>query len=238
MTSYNPWPLGALPESWQRREPEEIRRLGYEWSDAREINQIFEENLASFSGSKFAVLTDSCSNALFLALKRREVIGEVEIPLRTYVSVANQILHAGGTPVFRDYAWSGVYELGSTGILDSAARFTGGMFAGDGYLQCLSFQIKKRLPIGRGGAILTNSEEDYLWLRRAVYDGRDLSSSYDSVDHVTFPGWHFYMTPEDAARGLLILNELGKEYPDTMTSDHYPPLNKWSPFSRFKVQVS
>ena len=162
MSPYNPWPLGKLRDSWRRPEPELIRNLGFEWSDPRDINDIFAKQLAEYAGSKYAVLTDSCTNALFLCLKLRGVTGDVVIPKQTYASLPMQIIHAGARPVFEDKLWSGMYELGNTGIFDSAARFTSGMFKGvEGNLQCLSFQIKKRLPIGRGGAVLTNSKSDF-----------------------------------------------------------------------------
>lgn len=235
MVHYNPWPLGALPANWQRPEPEMIRSLGYSWDDPRDINKIFANKIADYAGSKFAVLTDSCTNAIFLSLKLRNISGVVEVPRHTYVSVPMQVVHAGAVPKFVDSQWSGIYELGNTGIFDSAARFTKGMFVGSpGALQCLSFQIKKRLPIGRGGAILTNSKDDYEWLSRAVYDGRDLDSPYDSGSHVSMMGWHSYMTPEDAARGLLLLDQIPENNPDTMGYENYPDVTNWSPFASNK----
>ena len=227
MTHYNPWPLGKLPGEWQRPEPNAIRELGYEWNDPRDIVTMFEERLAEYAGSRYAVVTDSCSNALFLALKFRDLTPgtEIGIPDRTYVSVPQQVHFAGYKPVLQDRSWTGAYELEGAGIVDSAARFRRGMFFGGDVLQCLSFQIKKRLPIGRGGAILTDSREAADWLKFASYDGRDLNSPYDSPDHPKGLGWHFYMTPEDAARGLLILRELGDDLGDTMGHPHYPRLS-------------
>ena len=224
---YNPWPLGSLPQEMQRPEPQALRDNGYSWEDPRDIVGLFESKLAAYAGSKFAVLTDSCSNALFLSMKLREVTGAVKIPAQTYVSLPMQIRHAGASPVFEDYEWSGLYQLGDTGIWDSAARFTRNMFVGNGALQCLSFQIKKRLPIGRGGAILTDSFEEYEKLKYMSYDGRDLTVPYSSRQHVKSFGWHHYMTPEDAARGILLMDMLPESNPDTMTSQHYPDLRDW-----------
>lgn len=225
--NYNPWPLGSLPPNMQRPEPAEIKSRGYEWEDPRDIVGLFENKLAEYAGSKFAVLTDSCSNALFLAMKLRGVHGPIDIPAQTYVSLPMQIHHAGATPVFRDLEWSGLYQLGETGIWDSAARFTRNMFVGNGALQCLSFQIKKRLPIGRGGAILTDDPEEYAKLKYMSYDGRDLTLPYSSEVHVKSLGWHCYMTPEDAARGILLMDMLPEVNDDTMTHDHYPDLRAW-----------
>jgi len=101
------------------------------------------------------------------------------------------------------------------------------MFVGGSALQCLSFQIKKRLPIGRGGAILTDDPVEYEKLKYMSYDGRDLTLPYASDKHVKALGWHCYMTPEDAARGILIMDMLPETNPDTMTHDHYPDLRNW-----------
>lgn len=225
---YNPWPLGALPEEMQRPEPALILGRGYTWDDPRDIVGIFERKLASYAGSKYAVATDSCSNALFLALKLRQASGVIEIPAQTYASVPMQIVHAGARPRYIDMDWTGIYQLGTTGIWDSAARFTKNMYVGNDALQCLSFQIKKRLPIGRGGAILTNDPSDYAKLKLMTYDGRNLETPYTSLDHITTLGWHYYMTPEDAARGILLLDMLPEVNMDTMGASHYPDLRNWT----------
>jgi dTDP-4-amino-4,6-dideoxygalactose transaminase len=232
MTSYNPWPLGALPEEWQRQEPYLIRELGYSWDDPRQIVGIFEKKLADYAGSKYAITTDCCSNAIFLCLKYLNYHGTVQIPKQTYVSVPMQIIHAGASVEFIDKKWSGVYDLLGTNIIDGAGRFRKGMYENKESLQILSFQIKKRLPIGKGGAILTNSKEAYDWLKYSSYDGRDLNSPYDSIDHVKSLGWHFYMTPEDAARGILIMDQLGEDLPDVMSYSNYPDLTQMSVFRK------
>lgn len=231
MAHYNPWPLGRLPDEWQRPEPALLKEAGYEWDDPRDILDIFEQKLAKFSGSKYAVAVDCCSNALFLSLTFRGISGQtISIPRNTYISVPMQIIHAGGKPELVDQHWQGLYELGNTGVFDGAARFTKGMFVGGDALQTLSFQIKKRLPIGRGGAILTNSKEAYEWLKLASYDGRNLNSPYDSIGHVKTLGWHYYMTPEDAARGILIMDQLPPNMDDIMDWTHYPDIDRMAPF--------
>lgn len=222
--TYNSWPLGRLPVAWQRPEPELIRHLGYIWDDPRDIIGIFEEKLAKYAGSKYAVVVDCDSNALFLSLKYRNATGEISIPKRTYVSVPMQIIHAGCTPILRDDEWSGLYELNPLDIYDSAVRFTENMYVGGNALQVLSFQIKKRVPIGRGGAILTDDAEAYRWLKLSTYDGRDMTTPYTDPNHVKKLGWHFYMTPEDAARGIWLMDQLPAVNPDTGNHENYPDL--------------
>lgn len=116
-SNYNSWPLGRLPTEFQRPEPQLIREDGYEWDDPRDIVLLFEEKLAKYADSKFAVVTDCASNALFLSLKYRQAAGEVTIPARTYVSVPMQIIHAGCQPRFENISWSGIYELKPWNIL-------------------------------------------------------------------------------------------------------------------------
>lgn len=233
-THYNPWPLGKLPEHFQRPEPGLVRELGVDWDDPREINQEFESRLARHSGSRYAVLTDCCTNAISLCLNYSLQVGRLapqdtlEIPTRTYVSVPMAIHHAGLRFRLREYAWTGEYEIGVSGIYDSAARFTKDSFGSGALAKCLSFQIKKRLPIGRGGAILTNNKQLYEWAKLAVYDGRDLKTKYDSADHVRSLGWHYYMTPEDAARGIILMAQLPEINPDMMDHSHYPDLRNWA----------
>jgi hypothetical protein len=227
--SYNPWPIGTLPEKFRRQELILLRQAGYVYDDPREINTIFEEKLANYAGCKYAVLVDSASSGLFLSLKYKRLKELIIIPEKTYISVPMQIYHSGCTVGLSNIEWSGIYELGNTKIFDSSTRFTPDMFVGgEESLQVLSFQIKKRLPIGRGGVVLTNSLDAYNWIKLSSYDGRDLSIPYDSGNHVKSIGWHMYMTPEDAARGILLMDMLGnQQYPDTATSNSYPNLTGW-----------
>ena len=55
------------------------------------------------------------------------------------------------------------------------------------------------------GAILTDNYEAYLWFKRARFSGRRECSYHD--DNFDMLGWNFYMMPELAARGLLLINQ-------------------------------
>ena len=41
--SYKSWPLGQLPQEFQRPELEQIKKLGYKWKEPRDVITIFEE---------------------------------------------------------------------------------------------------------------------------------------------------------------------------------------------------
>ena len=102
---------------------------------------------------------------------------------------------------------------------------------GDNSLQVVSFQLKKRVPIGRGGMILTNNEEAYRWLKKAVYDGRDLTIGYMD-DDFEFAGWHMYMTPEDAARGIILMDQIPEVNEDSGGWNNYSDLSTKGVFKR------
>lgn len=188
---------------------------------AFEVVDMFEEELAEYTGAPYAVAVDSGTNALFLSLLYRQQTS-VSIPRKTYVGVAQAALNAGYVIEWRDEDWHGAYELGPLDIWDAAKRFRRGMYA-TGSLMCLSFQAGKILPIGRGGAILTDRLEAASWLKRARFDGRTEGGCCDEWERFTTPGHHMYMTPPDAARGLWLLTYLPDDNPDQV--DEYPDLS-------------
>lgn len=221
---YNIWPVGKLPKKWQRPELDQIKEKGYNWNDPRDVIDIFEKKVAKFAGSKYAVAVDCCSHGLFLCMKYLNCKDTITIPKNTYVSTPMQILHAGCKVKFENLKWSGVYQLKPYPIWDGAVRWTKNMFVGGDALQVVSFQIKKRIPIGRGGMIMTNSKKAYDWLKYASYDGRDLNTYY-ADDDFKMIGWHYYMTPEDAARGILLMDQIPDTNEDTGHSNTYSDLS-------------
>ncbi len=46
-----------------------LKNQGYEINDPWDVVSAFEDKVARFAGSKYAVATDSCTNALSLCLK-------------------------------------------------------------------------------------------------------------------------------------------------------------------------
>jgi dTDP-4-amino-4,6-dideoxygalactose transaminase len=104
-----------------------------------------------------------------------------------------------------------------------------------GQTQCLSFTGPyKHLKLGKGGAILTNSEEDYLWYKRARFSGRNECSYH--ADNLDMLGWNFYLLPEIAARGVRDMNQFynldgsPKDMPDIELP--YPDLSKFPIYTK------
>jgi dTDP-4-amino-4,6-dideoxygalactose transaminase len=201
---------------------------------AWEVVERFERALCEYTGAKYAVATDSATNALFLCFKRRIAkwqggtayhlsaarLPPAPLPRRTYVGVARAALNAGLGIEWTDEEWIGEYSIGR--IVDAARWLRRDMY-GAGTWTCLSFHAFKHLPIGRGGAILCDDEDDAEWFRRARYDGRDQTKPIMEQESFQF-GIHCYLEPEKAARGLLLMNNLAdvnEPLPGT-----YPDLSK------------
>lgn len=207
-----------------------LESIGISIEDPWDIVSAFEMLVADYAGSKYAVSVDSCTNAMFLCLKRLKAIGPVSIPARTYVSVPQTIIHAGCEVVFDERTWSGSYKLEPYPIIDGATRFTKGMYE-QGTFHCLSFHIKKTLSIGKGGMILTDDKDSVAWFKKARYEGRDITKPYDEDDIETI-GWNMYMPPEQAAYGIQKFLSLPDYNDDCGGSDKYRDLRSMKLFGR------
>lgn len=197
-------------------------------ANAFDTVRAFEDTIAEYAGSKYAVAVDSCTNAIFLCCLYCNIKGqEVTIPARTYPSVPCSIIHAGGKVRFKDQKWSGTYRLEPYPIVDGAKRFTKGMYE-KGMFHCLSFHARKHLNIGRGGIILTDNEAAVAWFKQARFDGRKECKLEN--DNFTMLGWNFYMTPEQAARGLWLMMMMADSNADLEEIPDYPDLSNYEAY--------
>jgi dTDP-4-amino-4,6-dideoxygalactose transaminase len=197
------------------------------------IVAMFEEEVANYTGAPYAVAVNSCTSALFLCctyLKVKEVI----IPKHTYLSVPQSIIHAGGYPIFKDIEWGGMYQLKPYPIYDSARRLTSVMYI-EGSFICLSFHIKKTLKIGKGGMILTDSLEAAQWFKRMRYEGR--TELPLSIDEVSENGWNMYMTPQEAAHGLALMQNIPLNNPDVEEDILYRDLTEFPLFKSYERRL-
>jgi dTDP-4-amino-4,6-dideoxygalactose transaminase len=188
------------------------------------IVTLFEEELAHYTGAPYAVAVDSCTNALFLCCKFLNV-EEVTIPNKTYLSVPQSIIHAGGKVKLENYEWQGIYQLKPYPIYDAALRLNANMYLPSS-LMCLSFHYKKHLPIGKGGMILTDNKNAVEFLKKARYEGRS-EISYKS-DEVNTIGWNMYMTPQEAAVGLSLMQNLKLQNEDLIEDGGYRDLSEFN----------
>jgi dTDP-4-amino-4,6-dideoxygalactose transaminase len=211
---------------------------------AHKITAEFEEALCKYTGAPFAVALDNASNALFLALiyfRKNDIHTDtITVPKNTYPSVPCEIIHSGFNVRFSNHGYNykvtdgkltGAYRLWPSNVWDSALRLTCNMYIPNTYM-CLSFTGPyKHLKLGKGGAILTDNEAAYKWFKKARFSGRDECSYHeDDFDKNPVIGWNFYMMPEIAARGILLMgqfyeNSKPKDNPDLTLP--YPDLSKF-----------
>ncbi len=180
---------------------EEILKSG--WIGQGPVVDAFEKAFAKYTHAKYAVMTNSATSALNLAVKVSGVGpgDEVLTTSMTFVSTNHAILNAGATPVFVDidpktllmdlslvrakvtsrtkaimavhYAGNTfdmpkLYELANEfglKVIEDAAHACGSRYddrpIGGFGLTCFSFHAVKNLPVGDGGMVTTNDEEEY-----------------------------------------------------------------------------
>lgn len=199
------------------------------------IVRMFEEEIAHYTGAPYAVSVDSCTNAIFLACTYLK-INQVTIPSKTYLSVPMSITQAGGEVIFNKSSkannWQGIYQLKPYPIYDAAKRFTSNMYIKGSYM-CLSFHIKKSLGIGKGGMILTDDKEAVTWFKKARYEGR--SEKYYKEDSIEQMGWNMYMTPQEAAQGLCLLQNYPLHKSDLEENNGYRDLTEFPVFNNCTI---
>jgi len=186
--------------------------------------ELFEQRLCEYTGAPYAVAVDRCTNAILLAMEYHgHKRHKVALPKHTYLSVPMTLINYGYN-VWLEYTdWMGSYQIGRTNVYDYAVGFEKNMYI-PGQVQCVSFQQKKRLAIGKGGAILLDDKEMYEKLKRMRHDGRD-SAIPTAQDTGIIMGYHMYMSPDEAARGVLLLNQLSEHYTNGSFRD-YPDISK------------
>ena len=206
------------------------------------ITEDFEKSLSDYTGSPYVVTLDNMSNGLFLALYYEHKIKDrtekiITIPSRTYPSVPCEIIHTGlkvGFEPVEGRTIKGAYQLKGSNVWDSALRFTADMYIPNTHM-CISFTGPyKHFKLSKGGAILTDDYQSYLWFKRARYSGRRECSYHD--DYFDMLGWNFYMMPELATRGLLLMNQFynvdGTKKHNSDLELPYPDLSKYEIYNQ------
>ena len=190
--------------------------------------QRFEEKIAEYFGSPYAVAVDCCTHAIELCLRRSNVTS-ITIPTRTYISVPFLADKLGIELEWKKEEWSGYYYIGDTNIIDAAVLWKEDSYV-SGTFMCLSFQFQKHLSLGRGGMILTDDKEAALKLKKMSYDGRlpDIPWREQNIESI---GYHYYMTPETATDGLMKLPIAIETKPKQWVITDWPDLTKMEIFN-------
>lgn len=198
-----------------------------------ELVEEFEKQIATFFGSPYAVAVDCCTHGIEICL-RYEESEEIIVPKRTYLSVPMLANKLGIGLRWKDEDWKDYYYLDDTKIIDAAVLWEKGSYI-PGTHMCVSFQYRKHLNLGRGGIILTDDEEAARMMKMMSYDGRNNSSNTPWVDQdIKTYGYHYYMTPETAEKGLSKLPEAIERKPKQWKITDWPDLTNMTCFKEGK----
>jgi len=187
----------------------------------------FETCVAEFYGASFAVATDSCTHAIELAL-RLQSNSNAWCPKHTYLSVPMTLIKLDLNWKFVDNSWKDYYYV-TDNIIDAAVLWKEHSYIKNTFM-CLSFQFKKHLSLGRGGAILCDNYEDYIALKKMSYDGR-LPGIPWAEQNIDTLGYHYYMTPETAQQGLDKFADAVYTEPRSWCYRDYPDLSNMEIFN-------
>lgn len=220
--------------SIHRPELDQIKSQGYKFDSTWQVVDTFEKKVAKFFGAPYGVAMDSCTHALELCVR---ICGKpqqlINVPVYTYMSVPMMLEKLGQPWQFDSIKWDPYYYLDPLPIIDAAYHWQQNTYVA-GTLMVISFQYKKHLPIGRGGIVLTDNKNHYDRLQKLCRDGRDRTLAW-SNDDITEIGYHYHMTPEDSARGILLFDQLHDKPVDLKNWTDYKPLTEFSVFKHKKV---
>ena len=187
---------------------------------------MFQDKIAEFFGSPYAVAIDSCTHGIELCLRYTKAT-RMMVPTRTYPSIPFLAHKLNIILDWTDERWEDYYYVTGT-VIDAAVLWKRNSYI-PGTLMSISFQYKKHLSLGRGGAILTDNEDAFAQLMKMTCDGREHGIPWREQNIDTM-GYHYYMTPETAELGLDKLDEAINTTPRQWTVDDWPDLTKMDIF--------
>jgi dTDP-4-amino-4,6-dideoxygalactose transaminase len=188
----------------------------------------FENEIAKFYGSTYAVAVDSCTHGVELCL-RYTGANEIEVPKRTYLSIPFLANKLSIGLKWKDEKWVDYYYI-TDKVIDSAVLWRSDSYI-PGTFMNVSFQFQKHLSLGRGGIILTDDGEAAFQLKKMSYDGRVPDKPWRDQDIDTI-GYHYYMTPEIAKIGLDKIKNAIETKPRQWVYTDWPDLTEMKIFNK------
>lgn len=160
--------------------------------------KVFEDNIANFFGSPYAIAVDCCTHGVELSLRYTNA-KNIIVPKRTYLSIPFLAKKLNIELEWKDENWKDYYYL-TDNVIDAAVLWKRNSYIPNTFMS-ISFQFQKHLNLGRGGVILTDNKEAAIELKKMSYDGRlpNIPWRDQNIDTI---GYHYYMTPETAELGL------------------------------------
>lgn len=187
---------------------------------------IFENKLASFFGSKYAIAVDSCTHGIELCLRYAES-KKINVPKRTYLSIPFLAEKLNINREWKEEEWNDFYYI-TDDIIDAAVLWKANSYIPNTFMS-ISFQYQKHLSLGRGGVILTDNEKAANILKKMSYDGRIPNIPWRN-QNIDCLGFHYYMTPEVAALGVEKLEKAINTKPRKWIVTDWPDLTQMDIF--------
>jgi dTDP-4-amino-4,6-dideoxygalactose transaminase len=182
----------------------------------------FEKKVREYFNAPYAISVDSCTHAIELCLINQKIKKKIGIPKHTYISIPMTAHKLKIKWKWSNIKWKNYYFLENTNIIDAAV-----FWKKNGYIKntfmCLSFQQKKHINIGKGGMILTDNKLAYKNLLKMTHDGRERNLEWRK-QNIEYFGYHYYLPPESAARGIRIFKKKSELKPKIWTYSDYPDL--------------
>ena len=197
-----------------------------------DVIKQFEDKIAEFFGSSYAVSVDSCTHGVELCLRYTNA-KQISVPYHTYLSIPFLADKLQIPRVWRYEQWADYYYL-TDRVIDAAVHWQHNGYI-PGTFMSISFQYRKHLNLCRGGMILTDDKDAAVSLKKMSYDGRtpDRSWREQNIDMV---GYHYYMTPETAQLGLDKLPEAIATPPNRLTYQDYLDLTDNEIFRKERIK--
>ena len=188
----------------------------------------FENQIAEFFGSPYAVAVDACTHGVELSLQYTNA-KKISVPKNTYLSIPFLASKLSIELEWREENWKDYYYI-TDKVVDAAVLWKKNSYISDTFMS-LSFQYQKHLSLGRGGMILTDNKEAAIQLKKMSYDGRlpNIPWRDQNIDTI---GYHYYMTPETAQLGLDKLPSAIKTIPRQWTTNDWPDLTQMTVFKQ------
>jgi dTDP-4-amino-4,6-dideoxygalactose transaminase len=186
----------------------------------------FENKLAEFYGSPYAVAVDCCTHGVELCL-RYTGAKKINVPKQTYLSIPMLSNKLNIDLVWKDEKWVDYYYL-TDSVIDAAVLWKKDSYIPNTFMS-ISFQFRKHMNLGRGGVILLDNKKAAIDLKKMSYDGRlpDIPWKDQDIDMI---GYHYYMTPETASLGLSKMEKAISTIPTQWTINDWPDITKMSIF--------
>ena len=187
----------------------------------------FEQELAKFYNSPYAVAVDCCTHGVELCLKYTES-QTITVPKHTYISIPFLSHKLGIELIWKDENWIDYYYI-TDKVIDAAVLWKKDSYIPNTFMS-ISFQFQKHLSLGRGGIILTDDKVAAEQLKKMTYDGRIPNVPW-RTQNISTLGYHYYMTPETAQNGLNKLQNAIETKPKQWVLNDWPDLTKMDIFN-------